>query len=118
MKAYHVTFEKYKDSIIKEGLRVSKGGLDGPGVYAWLGPIEKAIKSADISLSDNHYNFSNEEFDKFLKTLCVFEIEYNELTPISIAWDDYIMFKNAISPEKLRYMGCFYDLTEKIYMGQ
>ena len=63
-------------------------------------------------------HFSNEEFDKFLKTLCVFEIEYNELTPISIAWDDYIVFKNAISPEKLRYMGCFYDLTEKIYMGQ
>lgn len=116
MYAYHVTFLEHRESIEKERLRVSSGGLGGPGVYAWKGPLQEAVRAADISLSDSHCEMSSEAFDEFLKTLCIFESEYDESESVSVAWDDYLVFKNPTPPKRLQYVGCFYYLALAVSM--
>lgn len=113
--AYHVTPLKHRKSIEEKGILVSRSGLDGPGVYAFCGPLEKAVKNADISLSDNHYQMPPQEFNDFLKTLCLFEIEYDSTAKISVEWDDYLVFTEDISPKAIRCVGVLLDLAEEVW---
>lgn len=112
---YHVTLERNVPSILKEGIKPSRSGLDGPGVYVWKGPLDKAVRNADISLSDNHYDLSAEKYNDFCKSLTLLEITLGSRDlPISVEWDDYCVLKGTVPPDCVREVGNFYDLAENV----
>lgn len=112
-EGYHITFAKNVESILRHGLRASKGGCDGPGVYIWVGPIKKAIRNADIDLSDNHYEMTPEEYDAFCGTLAVIKAAWPKDAVVSAEWEDYIVLQDPVPPERVEYAGSFLELAEK-----
>lgn len=112
---YHVTPTRNVSSILKEGIRPSQSGLDGPGVYVWKGPLEEAVRNADISLSDNHYDLSAEEYNDFCKSLTLLEVTLGSREmPIAVQWEDYCVLTESIPPECVKEVGNFYDLAENV----
>ncbi|MCM1220109.1 MAG: hypothetical protein NC548_37025 [Lachnospiraceae bacterium] len=109
MKLYHISLFKHKESIEREGIKVSPSGLDGPGIYAWIGPFSEAMKNADESLSDNHYELNDEELHELYKTFCVFEIDVPDGVECSVIWPEYLVLKNPVPPENVKFIGSFYQ---------
>ena len=107
---YHFTLSCHKDSILQTGLRRSKSGLDGPGVYAYKSPLRKALSEAALSIADSHYpNNCDHVFDD----LIVIEVEYDE-KDVTVEWDDYIVLDvQCIPADKIKYLGMFRTLDAK-----
>lgn len=114
MEFFHVTLLKNVESILENGLLASKGGLDGPGVYLWRGPLEDAVREADWSLSDNHCEMSQDEYDAFTKGLVMLAVDVPGGTVFSVEWPEYVVWDcNVVPRSQIVSLGCFHDLLER-----
>lgn len=93
MFVYHVSPNKNRESISRTGIRRSKGGIDGPGIYVWVGDLCDAIENADISLTDS---WDGDETK--LKNLDVWRAEISDDTPTLMEWEDYIVLDIDVIP--------------------
>lgn len=112
MKYYHITPTKNLESIFANGLRISRSGMDGPGLYVWNGPLEEAIKNGWFSLRDSHYEKTNDEFNKLLDELSMLEVEIEEEPIIDYGFGDYCVFAYGAPKEKIKYIGNMRELSE------
>ncbi len=116
MEMFHVTPYDNVQSILKHGLRPSKGGLDGPGIYLWKGPLEAAVREADFSLSDNHYEMSSAEYEAFTKGLVMLAVEVPDDTVFTVDWPEYVVVNNGtISPACVRVVERLDVLLEQCF---
>lgn len=114
MKLFHVTMQDNVAGILANGLLPSKSGLDGPGVYLWRGPLEDAIREADLSLSDVHSKMSGEEYEAFTKQLVLLAVEFPDDVAFSVEWPEYVVFNNgAIPQEWVTSIGSLYSLLDR-----
>lgn len=108
---YHFTLSANKDSILKTGLRRSKSGLDGPGVYVYKAPLRKALSEAALSIADSHWP---NNCDHIFADLIVFEIEYDKAT-VRVEWDDYVVLDvDTVPAGRVKYIGEFHTLDNTI----
>lgn len=115
MKLYHITLNANRESIEEKGILTSKSGIDGPGVYVFNGPLSEALKNADLSLSDSWDTMSDDELNQYYKTLIVFEADLPDDIDCTIIWEDYRVLREAISPDKIKFIGNFYELLKGEY---
>ena len=105
---YHFALSQHKNSILETGLRRSKSGLDGPGIYIYKAPLRKALSEAGLSIADSHYP---NDCSHVFANLIVLEIQYDE-KDISIEWADYIVLDiDGIPADKIKYIGGFNRLN-------
>ena len=116
MEMFHVTLSMNVESILEHGLRPSKCGLDGPGIYLWKGPLETAVREADFSLSDNHYEMSSAEYEAFTKELVMLTVEVPDDTAFTVDWPEYAVVNNGIiSPACVRVVERLDVLLEQCF---
>ena len=119
VELYHVTLRGNVESILAEGLRPSKGGLDGPGVYLWKGPLANAIKEADWSLSDNHSEMSQEEYEAFTRGLVMLAVTVPGGAEFAVEWQEYVVLDGGVIPAGcVVSLGSFDALLERFYPRQ
>lgn len=115
MKAYHITKNENLESILKGGLNTGNG-IDGPGVYVYKGPLNTAIREADLSLRDSWYQLSEKEINTKLSHLRILKFDYDESEEISVSWPEYLVFKNPIAPNRIKIIeGNFLELLNKYF---
>lgn len=116
MVFYHITLRENLECILAEGLCPSSGGLDGPGVYLWKGPLADAVREADFSLSDNHYEMSQADYKTFTQQLVMLAVTVPDNAVFSVEWSEYVVWNvELVPPERVNSLGSFYDLLEKFY---
>ena len=113
MKLYHLTNNQNVSSILREGLRVSPSGTDGPGVYAWAGPREFAMRNADNYCEDCNYKLSEAEYNALTMGLSVLELDVPADAETTMEWEDYVVLKEAVSPECITFIGIFGELRKQ-----
>lgn len=107
MFVYHISPMKNRKSIFEKGILRSKSGIDGPGIYVWVGDLSVALMNAYISLTDS---WDGDETK--LENLDVWRAEIPDNTPTSIEWEDYIVLDiDAIPRKNLVLIGDFLDLS-------
>ena len=110
MIVYHISPSKNRRSISKIGILRSNSGIDGPGVYVWIGDLATAIRNADISLMDC---WDGDETK--LQNLDVWKIEISDSTPTTIEWEDYIVLDvELIPPTNISMIGDFLEISNSL----
>lgn len=109
---YHVTRDENVESILSTGLRASKSGLDGSGVYLFRGPITEAVKEAALSLADNHYQLSDAEFLDYIRDLSVLAVDLPADATFTVEYPEYAVYAHNIPAESVTACGCLADLVE------
>ncbi len=115
--AYHITPTVNVPNILSAGLRPSRSGLDGPGVYVFRGPLSAAVREADLSLTDS-LSDTGTDMLAFFRTLSILEVNYSDEDAVSVAWPEYFVFRDLIPAERLHLVGTFLDTARKLYPNQ
>lgn len=110
MLYYHITLQSHLQDILFSGLKPSKSGLDGPGLYLWKGPLDAAVKEADLSLYDNHDELSDAEYKAFTKALIMLSVKLPDNASFTVEWPEYVVYPNSVAPSCISPLGSFHDL--------
>jgi hypothetical protein len=110
MFVYHVSPNNNRNSIREKGILKSKSGIDGPGVYVWVGNFFTAVKNADNSLMDC---WDGDETK--LENLDLWMAEIPDDTPTTTEWEDYIVLDiDKIPPQDIVLVGDFLRISKEI----
>lgn len=110
MFVYHVSPNRHRSSILEKGLLKSKSGIDGPGIYVWVGDLKTAVENADFSLMDC---WDGDETK--LENLDLWRAEIPENTPTTTEWEDYIVLDiDIIPPRNLVLISDFLEISKRL----
>lgn len=110
MFVYHVSPKRNRESIRTYGILKSAGGIDGPGIYVWIGDLKTAVMNADQSLLDS---WGGDESK--LKNLDLWMAEIPDDTPTTMEWEDYsVLDIDKIPAEKLVLVGDFLQTSNDL----
>lgn len=115
--AYHITPTVNVPNILSAGLRPSRSGLDGPGVYVFRGPLSDAVREADLSLTDS-LSGTGTDMLAYFRTLSILEVTCSDEDAVTVAWPEYFVFRDHVPADRLRLVGSFLDTARDLYPNQ